>query len=58
MDALKEAGARFYIGHSELSLRKCNFSSSPDAIVFRVQFQLTMWRFCMPCLLEYQCKHF
>ncbi|CAI9771934.1 unnamed protein product [Fraxinus pennsylvanica] len=34
MDALKEAGAHLYIGHSELSLRKYNFSSSPDAIVF------------------------
>lgn len=32
MDALREAGARVYIGHSELNLRKNN-GSVPDALV-------------------------
>lgn len=32
MDALREAGARVYTGHSELSLRKHN-GSMPDALV-------------------------
>lgn len=32
MDALREAGARVYIGHSELNLRKNN-GSVPNALV-------------------------
>lgn len=32
MDALREAGARVYIGHSELNLRKNN-GLVPDALI-------------------------